>query len=87
MAGLEKVLLLAAGLGIAAAAIASETITYTYDARGPPPANRHVPTFPAWHIGVVRSCPRPAAMNQRGNEPPFMVKSPYGIDEELGFLN
>ena len=34
MARLEKVLLLAAGLGIAAAAIASETITYTYDARG-----------------------------------------------------
>lgn len=34
MARLEKVLLGAAALGIAAAAIASETITYTYDARG-----------------------------------------------------
>jgi hypothetical protein len=30
----EKALLAAAALGMAAAAIASETITYTYDARG-----------------------------------------------------
>jgi hypothetical protein len=34
MARLEKALLAAAALGIAAAAIASETISYTYDARG-----------------------------------------------------
>jgi hypothetical protein len=34
MARLEKVLLAAAALGIAVAAIASETITYSYDARG-----------------------------------------------------
>ena len=34
MARLEKVLLLATALGIAAAAMAAETITYTYDSRG-----------------------------------------------------
>lgn len=34
MASLEKVLIAMAALGIAAAAIASETVTYTYDARG-----------------------------------------------------
>lgn len=34
MPRLEKVLLLTTALGIAAAAMAAETITYTYDARG-----------------------------------------------------
>jgi hypothetical protein len=34
MARLEKVLLVAAALGAAAAAVAAETITYTYDSRG-----------------------------------------------------
>lgn len=34
MARLEKVLIAAAALGIAAAAMAAETITYRYDARG-----------------------------------------------------
>lgn len=34
MRGLEKLLLAAAALGVAAAAIAAETVTYRYDARG-----------------------------------------------------
>jgi hypothetical protein len=34
MTGFEKVLLAGAALGTAAAAIAAETITYSYDARG-----------------------------------------------------
>lgn len=34
MARLEKVLLAAAGLAVAAAAVAAETVRYRYDARG-----------------------------------------------------
>jgi len=34
MTGLEKVTTLLVGLTVAAAAVAAETITYTYDARG-----------------------------------------------------
>jgi hypothetical protein len=34
MTTIEKAVLVLAALGVAAAAVASETITYTYDARG-----------------------------------------------------